>query len=180
MTRIELMRALPPGAARNAVDCALWDLEAKLSGRSVAELLHQPEPQPVTIALTVSLDSPEAMARAAAAMNGAPVIKVKVDATEPEACLRAVRAAAPDAVPANMTIEIASDRGFGEGRKDDVRASKITLVHVVEPRECFQLKVMHETIAGVDREVSFYIYPAEAFAIEAGLSAAMGALCYGV
>ena len=97
MTRIELMRALPPGAARNAIDCALWDLEAKLSGRSVAELLHQPEPQPVTIALTVSLDSPDAMARAAAAMNGAPVIKVKVDAIEPEACLRAVRAAAPDA-----------------------------------------------------------------------------------
>ncbi|MGH6997401.1 MAG: dipeptide epimerase, partial [Phenylobacterium sp.] len=67
MTRIELMRALPPGAARNAIDCALWDLEAKLSGRSVAELLHQPEPGPVTIALTVSLDEPEAMGRAAAA-----------------------------------------------------------------------------------------------------------------
>ncbi len=97
MTRIELMRALPPGAARNAIDCALWDLEAKLSGRSVAELLHQPEPAPVTIALTVSLDEPEAMGRAAAAMNGAPVIKVKVDAVAPEACLRAVRTAAPEA-----------------------------------------------------------------------------------
>jgi L-alanine-DL-glutamate epimerase-like enolase superfamily enzyme len=97
MTRIELMRALPPGAARNAIDCALWDLEAKLSGRTVAELLHQAEPAPVTIALTVSLDEPEAMARAAHAMNGAPVIKVKVDAVAPEACLRAVRAAAPDA-----------------------------------------------------------------------------------
>jgi L-alanine-DL-glutamate epimerase-like enolase superfamily enzyme len=97
MTRIELMRALPPGAARNAIDCALWDLEAKLSGRTVAELLHQAEPAPVTIALTVSLDEPEAMARAARAMNGAPVIKVKVDADTPEACLRAVRAAAPDA-----------------------------------------------------------------------------------
>lgn len=51
----------------------------------------------MTIALTVSLDEPEAMGRAAAAMNGAPVIKVKVDAAQPEACLRAVRAAAPDA-----------------------------------------------------------------------------------
>lgn len=97
MTRIELMRALPPGAARNAIDCALWDLEAKISGRTVAELLRQPEPGPVTIALTVSLDSPQAMGQAAAAMHGAPVIKVKVDAGEPEACLRAVRAAAPQA-----------------------------------------------------------------------------------
>lgn len=70
--------------------------------------------------------------------------------------------------------------GAGFVHRTDGGASKITLVHVVEPRECFQLKVMHETIAGVDREVSFYVYPAEAFAIEAGLSAAMGALCYGV
>ena len=76
MTRIELMRALPPGAARNAIDCALWDLEAKLAGRSVAELLHQPEPSPVVIALSVSLDEPEAMGRAAAAMNGAPGFQV--------------------------------------------------------------------------------------------------------
>lgn len=70
--------------------------------------------------------------------------------------------------------------GAGFAHKTDGGASKITLIHVVEPKECFQLKVMHETIAGVDREVSFYIYPAEAFAIEAGLSAAMGALCFGV
>lgn len=97
MTRGDLLAALPPGAARNALDCALWDLEAKLCGRSVAELLHEPEPQPMTIALTVSLDEPEAMGAAAAAMTGAPVIKVKVDAIAPEACLRAVRTAAPDA-----------------------------------------------------------------------------------
>lgn len=97
MTRGDLLKALPPGAARNAVDCALWDLEAKLSGRSVAELLGEPEPGPITIALTVSLDEPEAMGRAAAAMNGAALIKVKVDALQPEACLRAVRANAPEA-----------------------------------------------------------------------------------
>ena len=97
MTRGDLLAALPPGAARNALDCALWDLESKLSGRSIAELLDEPEPAPITIALTVSLDEPEAMGRAAAAMNGAPVIKVKVDAIAPEACLRAVREAAPDA-----------------------------------------------------------------------------------
>lgn len=70
--------------------------------------------------------------------------------------------------------------GAGFVHRTDGGVSKVTLVHVVEPRESFQLKVTHETIAGVDREVSFYIYPAEAFAIEAGLFAAMGALCYGV
>ena len=70
--------------------------------------------------------------------------------------------------------------GAGFSHRTDGGASKVTLVHVVEPKECFQLKVMHETIAGVDREVSFYIYPAEAFAIEAGLFNAMGALCFGV
>ncbi len=97
MTRGDLLAALPPGAARNALDCGLWDLEAKLCGRSVAELLDEPEPEPMTIALTVSLDEPEAMGRAAGAMNGAPVIKVKVDAIAPEACLRAVRKSAPAA-----------------------------------------------------------------------------------
>jgi L-alanine-DL-glutamate epimerase-like enolase superfamily enzyme len=96
-SRGDLMAMLPPGAARNALDCALWDLESKFSGRSVSELLGEPEPAPLVMALTVSLDTPEAMGRAAAAMNGHPVIKVKVDALAPEACLRAVRQAAPDA-----------------------------------------------------------------------------------
>lgn len=97
MNRIELLRALPPGAARNAVDCALWDLEAKVFGRSVAQMLGEPEPAPITIALTISLDEPQAMGRAAAALNAPAVIKVKVDAVQPEACLRAVREAAPHA-----------------------------------------------------------------------------------
>jgi len=71
LTRAELPSVLPPGAARNAVDCALWDLEARKAGRSVAELLGQPPLGPVVSALTVSLDSPEVMGRAAAGMAGA-------------------------------------------------------------------------------------------------------------
>lgn len=97
LSRAELPSVLPPGAARNAVDCALWDLEARKAGCSVAELLGQPPLGPVVSALTVSLDSPEIMGQAAAGMAGAGVIKVKVDAASPEACLRAVRAAAPAA-----------------------------------------------------------------------------------
>lgn len=95
--RDELLALMPPGAARNAVDCALWDLEAKRAGKSVAELLGAPEPSRVATALTVVIDTPEAMARAAAAIARAPLLKVKVDASDPAAAVRAVRAAAPEA-----------------------------------------------------------------------------------
>jgi L-alanine-DL-glutamate epimerase-like enolase superfamily enzyme len=95
--RGELEAALPAGAARNAVDCALWDLEARLAGRSVAELIGRPPPPPVATALTVVIDTPGAMAKAAAALAGAPVLKVKVDGSDPAPRIRAVRAAAPDA-----------------------------------------------------------------------------------
>lgn len=88
---------LPPGAARNAVDCALWDLESRLAGCSVASFIGQPEPEQVETAITVGLDRPDAMAAAARAAGTARVIKVKLDATDPGSCLRAVRDAAPDA-----------------------------------------------------------------------------------
>src|SRR3546814_3739309 len=83
------------GAARNAVDCALWDLQAKLSGRSVTERLGRPAIAPTPTAITVSLDRPGAMAEAAAALADAPLVKIKVDRSDPEAQIRAVRAAAP-------------------------------------------------------------------------------------
>lgn len=92
--RRALMAQLPPGAARNALDCALWDLEARLSGRSVAATIAAPEPERLASALTIVIDSPEAMAEAARALADAPLLKVKVDATDPEAQVRAVRAAA--------------------------------------------------------------------------------------
>ena len=92
--RDALLEAMPAGAARNAVDCALWDLEARLSGRSVAEMIGAPEPGRIASALTIVIDTPEAMGRAAAAVAQIPLIKVKVDANDPEAQLRAVRAAA--------------------------------------------------------------------------------------
>lgn len=97
MTRLELAGRLGPGAARNAIDCALWDLEARLAGRAVADILGQPPLHPLVSALTVSLDTPQAMGEAAARMTGATLIKVKVDRKNPAACLEAVRAAAPDA-----------------------------------------------------------------------------------
>src|SRR3546814_18902609 len=62
---------LPSGAARNAVDCALWDLEAQLAGSSVWSLLRLAPPQVLTTALTVSLDTPERMGEAAAKLAAA-------------------------------------------------------------------------------------------------------------
>jgi L-alanine-DL-glutamate epimerase-like enolase superfamily enzyme len=94
--RAELAEALPAGAARNALDCALWDLQARLSGRTVAETLGRASPRRLATALTVVIDTPEAMARAATALSNVPVLKVKVDAHDPAAQIRAVRAAAPD------------------------------------------------------------------------------------
>lgn len=92
-----LLSLLPPGAARNAVDCALLDLEARLSGRSVADRLGVPVPERLASALTIGIDTPEAMGDEARRLADAPLIKVKVDADDPAARIRAVRASAPGA-----------------------------------------------------------------------------------
>ncbi len=96
MTRDALQRELPPGAARNAVDCALWDLEAKQRGVSVADLAGRARPSSLVTAVTVSLSDAPQMARAAADAR-APLLKVKVDADDPLTRVAAVRAAAPNA-----------------------------------------------------------------------------------
>lgn len=88
---------MPPGAARNALDCAIWDLAARTGGGSVAQRLGRPAPGPIPTAVTISLDAPEAMAAAARAAIGAPLLKVKLDAEAPAARLAAVAQAAPGA-----------------------------------------------------------------------------------
>jgi len=93
-----LPQLLPPGAARNAIDCALWDLEARRSGRDVAEQLGAMAVGSLVSALTLVIDTPEAMAREAARLARAPLLKIKVDSEEPSDRIRAVRAAAPRAM----------------------------------------------------------------------------------
>jgi L-alanine-DL-glutamate epimerase-like enolase superfamily enzyme len=95
--RTELLDALPAGAARNAIDCALWDLEARRSGRDVAAMIGGSALHAMPSAMTVVIDTPEAMARDAARLADAPVLKIKVDAEDPASQIRAVRAAAPSA-----------------------------------------------------------------------------------
>jgi len=95
ISREELQAAMPAGAARNAIDCALWDLEAKLAGRSVTNLLGRRPIGPTPTAMTVSLDTPDAMRAAARALAHAPLIKIKVDRDDAAVRIRAVREAAP-------------------------------------------------------------------------------------
>ena len=95
LTREALQQALPAGAARNALDCAFWDLAAKRSGRPVHALLGLPAPQPLTTAFTLSLDTPDAMARAAAKSASRALLKIKLGAPGDAERIAAVRAAAP-------------------------------------------------------------------------------------
>jgi len=94
-TRAELAGAMPANAARTAVDNALWDLEASVAGTSVAALAGVAEPGPVPTAITISIDTPEAMGAVAARIANVPLLKVKVDREDPQARIAAVRAVAP-------------------------------------------------------------------------------------
>ncbi|PHR96735.1 MAG: dipeptide epimerase [Oceanobacter sp.] len=93
--RERLMEIMPPGAGRNAMDCALWDLEAKQTGISVVDRIGWEPLKPVDTAITIGLDTPKNMAVAAHQLQHAPLLKVKVDASDPVAAVRAVRETAP-------------------------------------------------------------------------------------
>jgi L-alanine-DL-glutamate epimerase-like enolase superfamily enzyme len=93
--REDLQTAMPPGAARNALDCAFWDLAAKRAGRPVHELLGQAVPKPLTTAYTISLATADAMAQAATKVAGRALLKIKLGGTNDRACIAAVRYAAP-------------------------------------------------------------------------------------
>jgi L-Ala-D/L-Glu epimerase len=96
--RDELQQLLPPGAARNALDCALWDLEAKRSGKRAWELANIPIVDEVETSFTISLDTPEQMANAAAAAAKLPILKLKLGGDDADvARVQAVRAAAAKA-----------------------------------------------------------------------------------
>ena len=99
MDRNGLQSAMPPGAARNALDCAFWDLEAKAAGRPAWQLAGlQQEPKPVATAFTLSLDTPDAMAEAARAAAHMPLLKLKLGGDPDDiARVAAVRQAAPNA-----------------------------------------------------------------------------------
>lgn len=94
LDRESLQAAMPPGAARNAIDCAFWDLEAKRTGRPVWSLAGLAEPEPVETAYTLSVDTPAAMAAAARANASRPLLKLKLTGAGDLDRVRAVRAGA--------------------------------------------------------------------------------------
>lgn len=96
-TRAELQDLLPAGAARNAVDCALWDLDAKRAGKRVWELAGLAKPGPEITAYTLSLGTPDEMRAKAAAHGHRPLLKIKLGTPDDMGRLEAVRAGAPKA-----------------------------------------------------------------------------------
>jgi L-alanine-DL-glutamate epimerase-like enolase superfamily enzyme len=119
--RVELQARLRPGAARNAIDAALWDLESRLTGVPVWAQLARPPRAPIVTALTVSLDTPAAMEQAASRMAGARLIKIKVDADDPASRIEAVRRAAP--------------------------AARL----IVDPNESWTFDILHDTLPALER-----------------------------
>jgi L-alanine-DL-glutamate epimerase-like enolase superfamily enzyme len=92
-----LQGLLPAGAARNALDCALWDLEAKRAGKRVWEIAGLPAPAPLTTAYTLSVDTPENMEQAARNAASRPLLKIKLTGDGDLARVQAVRRGAPKA-----------------------------------------------------------------------------------
>ncbi|HEY0301886.1 MAG TPA: N-acetyl-D-Glu racemase DgcA [Rhizomicrobium sp.] len=113
LDRAALQKAMPAGAARNALDCAFWDLEAKRSGCPAYALAGLPAPQPLTTAFTISLGAPAAMAEATTKAAGRPLLKIKLGGSAADggdaARIAAVRAAAPKA-----TLIVDANEGWSE------------------------------------------------------------------
>ena len=123
LDRQGLQAAMPAGAARNALDCALVDLEAKTGGRRAWTLLGRPAPRPCTTAYTISLGTPEAMAAATAKASHRPLLKIKLGGDGDAERIAAVRKAAPESElivdaneawsPANLAQNLAACAAFG-------------------------------------------------------------------
>ena len=129
ISRETLQTLMPAGAARCAVDCALWDLEAKRTGVPVWQQAGLPEPKPVETAVTVSLDTPDAMARAATETPGK-LLKLKLGSADDLARLQAVHSVRPDArliVDGNEGLQPESFESFLH------KASELGVVLIEQP-----------------------------------------------
>lgn len=94
--RVALQSRLPAGPARNALDCAFWDHEAKAAGRSIWELTGLSAPDQLDSDVTIGIETPEETARLAATHRYAGMIKLKLGGPNDMACVRAVRQTLPD------------------------------------------------------------------------------------
>ncbi len=129
ITRQALQNLLPPGGARNALDCALWDLEAKRTGKSVWELLDI-TPRPLSTVCTIGIDDPEAMGEAARRAARFSNLKIKLSNDDPVARLKAIRAARPDA---KLIIDVNQGWSFSELKEYLPVAQKLGIDMIEQP-----------------------------------------------
>ena len=129
MNRTALQAEMKPGAARCAIDCALWDLEAKLAEKPVWKLAGLPQPKPLQTAVTIVLESPEEMARAAKMTDGR-LLKLKLDGRQDMNRVEAVRAARPDA-----KLILDANEALDGGTLPDIvkKASRLGVVLIEQP-----------------------------------------------
>jgi L-alanine-DL-glutamate epimerase-like enolase superfamily enzyme len=128
-SREQIQDLLPSGGARNALDCALWDLEAKRSKRSVWELLDI-SPKPLVSVATVGLDTPEMMAETARKLYNYPILKIKLSSDDPLARLTAIRKIRPKAL---LVVDVNQGWTFEELVKYIPKINKIGVEMVEQP-----------------------------------------------
>lgn len=147
LSRTALLDTMPAGAARNAVDCALWDLEAKQTGKRAAELAGIGELKPVTTAFTISVGTPETMAEKTRAAAHRPLLKVKLAGPGDDERIASVRQAAPGStliVDANE----AWDESCFEKNMAACEAAGVSLIEQPLPSKADEL------LAQIDRPVT--------------------------
>lgn len=147
ISRLELQEALPAGAARNAVDCALWDLEAKQLGKRVWDLIGMPAPKPEITAYTLSLATPEAMEAQAREHAFRPLLKIKLGTPDDMPRLEAVRRGAP-----TSTIIVDANEGWSADVYADLAPylQRLGVTLVEQPLPAAQ----DDALLGIDRPVA--------------------------
>ncbi len=167
LDRHGLLDAMKAGAARNAVDCALWDLEARIAGKSVREQLRITSPHALQTAFTLSLGEPEAMAAQARANGWRPLLKVKIGCQGDIARMRAVAEAAPlsriilDANEAwtddtiRAYLAVAAELGIALVEQPLPAGKDEILRHIARPVAVCADESVHEA-GGLDRLVGLY------------------------
>lgn len=146
LDREGLQRALPPGAARNALDCAFWDLAAKQAGQRVWTLAGCPAPGPLTTAYTLSLDTPEKMGAAAARNAHRPLLKLKLADAEDLERVRAVRA---NALASKLVVDANEGWSLDDYRQLAPQLAALGVVMIEQPLPAGA----DEALAGVARPV---------------------------
>jgi L-alanine-DL-glutamate epimerase-like enolase superfamily enzyme len=128
--RETLLETMPPGSARNAVDCALWDLEAKRSGKSIWDLTGI-SPRRLMTAFTIGIqETPEAMAARAREASIYPILKIKVDRDRPIERVAAIRTVRPDA---RLTVDANQGWTFGELKQFAPRLHELGVKLIEQP-----------------------------------------------